>query len=70
MKVLIVGSEAHGISEEAEALFNQRLAKSSHTGSFVNIPLAEGIDSLNVVSATAVILFEIRKKLLEQMKGV
>jgi TrmH family RNA methyltransferase len=45
---LIVGSEAHGASEQAESLAHQR----------VYIPMAAATESLNAASAAAVILFE------------
>ncbi len=45
---LIVGSEAHGASEQASALAHQR----------VFIPMAAETESLNAASAAAVILFE------------
>ena len=45
---LIVGSEAHGVSEAAVNLAHQR----------VFIPMAAATESLNAASATAVILFE------------
>ncbi len=45
---LIVGSEAHGASEQATALAHQR----------VHIPMAAATESLNAAIAAAVILFE------------
>ena len=45
---LIVGSEAHGASEQAAALAHQR----------IYIPMAAETESLNAAIATAVILFE------------
>jgi TrmH family RNA methyltransferase len=45
---LIVGSEAHGASEQAAELAHQR----------VYIPMAAETESLNAASAAAVILFE------------
>jgi TrmH family RNA methyltransferase len=45
---LIVGSEAHGASEQAGALAHQR----------VHIPMAAATESLNAAIAAAVILFE------------
>lgn len=45
---LIVGSEAHGVSERAAALAHQR----------ITIPMAAETESLNAASAAAVILFE------------
>jgi len=45
---LIVGSEAHGASEQASALAHQR----------IYIPMAAETESLNAAMAAAVILFE------------
>jgi TrmH family RNA methyltransferase len=45
---LIVGSEAHGASEQAAALAHQR----------VYIPMAAATESLNAAAAAAIILFE------------
>lgn len=45
---LVIGSEAHGVTEEAENLGGQR----------VNIPMAAQTESLNAGVAAAVILFE------------
>lgn len=36
-------------------------------GKCLNIPLAEGVDSLNVASALTLILYELRKPLMEQL---
>lgn len=45
---LIIGSEAHGASPEAEALARQ----------IVYVPMAAGTESLNAAAAAAIILFE------------
>jgi TrmH family RNA methyltransferase len=50
--VLVVGNEAAGLSEPS------RLA----TGQRVRIPMAEGVESLNVSAATAILLFEMRRQ--------
>jgi TrmH family RNA methyltransferase len=50
--ILIIGGEAHGLSDEA-----QQYALNS-----VTIPLAAGVESLNSAVAAAVILFEIRRQ--------
>ncbi|XP_064545585.1 rRNA methyltransferase 3, mitochondrial [Drosophila montana] len=57
--ILIIGGESHGVSEDAYK-FMQLVGS---RGKCVYIPLAAGIDSLNVVSALTLILFELRKKL-------
>jgi TrmH family RNA methyltransferase len=47
--MVVLGSEAHGLSRADLKL--------------VTIPLSEGVESLNVAAAAAVILFEIRRRL-------
>jgi TrmH family RNA methyltransferase len=47
--MIILGSEAHGISRQDVKL--------------VTVPIAEGVESLNVAAAAALILFEIRRRL-------
>lgn len=49
---VVVGSEGLGISEEVLAVCDERVA----------IPMSLGVDSLNVVSATAVFLYEARRQ--------
>ena len=49
-KVCIVfGAEGHGVSKHVQELCDE----------FVTIPMKEGVDSLNVASASAVLLWEI-----------
>jgi TrmH family RNA methyltransferase len=48
--MVVLGSEAHGLSR-----MDLRL---------VTVPLSEGVESLNVAAAAAVILFEIRRRLV------
>lgn len=50
--ILIIGSEAHGLSDQARA--------HAHDGVF--IPMAAEVESLNSASAAAVLLFEIRRQ--------
>lgn len=50
--VVVVGNEAAGLSEPS------RLA----TGQRVSIPMAKGVESLNVSAATAILLFEMRRQ--------
>jgi TrmH family RNA methyltransferase len=47
--MIVLGSEAHGLSRQDLRL--------------VTVPLAEGVESLNVAAAAALILFEIRRRL-------
>lgn len=46
---LLIGSEAHGISAEAQALPSQGLS----------IPMANNVESLNAAAAAAILLFEV-----------
>ncbi|HET9781992.1 MAG TPA: RNA methyltransferase [Candidatus Dormibacteraeota bacterium] len=48
--MIVLGSEAHGLSRQDLKL--------------VTVPLTEGVESLNVAAAAALILFEIRRRLL------
>ena len=52
--VLLMGSESHGISDEILDLVNQKITIPTFSKS--------GIDSLNVATATAIVLFEFRSK--------
>jgi len=47
--MIVLGSEAHGLSRQDLKL--------------VTVPLTEGVESLNVAAAAAIILFEIRRRL-------
>jgi TrmH family RNA methyltransferase len=49
---IIVGGEAAGASDKAEALASGR----------VSIPMAEGVESLNTAVATAVLLYEVMRQ--------
>ena len=49
---LVLGAEGHGISPEVLELCDE----------FITIPMKEGVDSLNVASASAVMLWEISKR--------
>lgn len=55
----VVGAEGRGLSADAEALCKQH----------VSVPLAAGIESLNVVAAAAVCLFERRRQLLASVNS-
>jgi 16S rRNA (guanosine(1370)-2'-O)-methyltransferase len=56
---LILGGETLGISDEAKYFARQRLWKC------VNIPLDGGVNSLNTSNALGIILFELRRRLLQ-----
>ncbi|KAM7355489.1 rRNA methyltransferase 3, mitochondrial [Cochliomyia hominivorax] len=59
--VVIIGGESHGVSEEAYS-FMQTVGS---RGKCLNIPLAQGIESLNVASALTLILYELRKSIIK-----
>ncbi|KAH8371331.1 hypothetical protein KR093_006989 [Drosophila rubida] len=60
--VLIIGGESHGVSNDAYKFMELVGSR----GKCVYIPLAAGIDSLNVASALTLLLFELRRKLISQ----
>lgn len=62
-KAVIIGGESHGISVEAQNLMLKNL-KDGQGGGVINIPLTNGVESLNVAAATAILLFEMRRKLI------
>ncbi|ALC44766.1 CG14100 [Drosophila busckii] len=62
--ILIIGGESHGVSDDAYNFMKLVGDK----GKCVYIPLAMGSDSLNVTSALTLILFEIRRQLLEKIE--
>jgi RNA methyltransferase, TrmH family len=49
--MIVLGSEAHGLSR--------------HDLKLVTVPLSDGVESLNVAAAAAVLLFEIRRRSLQ-----
>ena len=49
---IVLGAEGHGISSDVLELCDE----------FVTIPMKAGVDSLNVASASAVMLYEIMKR--------
>lgn len=53
--VVVIGGETEGVSQQAKKFTH------SHLGQRVFIPLRRGIDSLNVASATSIILYELQK---------
>lgn len=48
VEALVLGSEAHGLSRRLET---------------VALPMAEGVESLNVAAAAAILLYEVRRRL-------
>ncbi|KRT80345.1 hypothetical protein AMK59_7080 [Oryctes borbonicus] len=59
---LIIGGETEGLSENAYKFIYER------QGVRLNIPLMSGIDSLNSGVALGIILFEIKKQMLLNVK--
>ena len=57
--VVVVGGETEGVSGEAYRLCHHL------GGSRLHIPLRNNVNSLNVISATSVIMFKIQQALLE-----
>ncbi len=55
--VVVIGGETEGVSDCAKKFTH------SHLGERIYIPLRNSMDSLNVVSATSVVLFELQKSL-------
>lgn len=52
--LLVMGSEARGLSQAVQAACSK----------LVRIPMAKGVESLNVATATALMLYEIRRSIL------
>ena len=57
---LVLGGETEGISAQAKKF------AFDHYGQYVTIPMTNNVDSLNTAIAASVILYELRKKLLNQ----
>lgn len=64
-KVLVIGGEAHGVSDEARSILHEILQRKPEEGAIVTIPLVQKVNSLNVASALSVVLFEMRRKMKE-----
>ncbi|XP_037940031.1 rRNA methyltransferase 3, mitochondrial [Teleopsis dalmanni] len=59
--IVIIGGESHGVSSDAYKLMEIVGTK----GQCLHIPLANGVESLNVVSALTLILYELRKNIIK-----
>ncbi|XP_001605709.1 rRNA methyltransferase 3, mitochondrial [Nasonia vitripennis] len=62
--ILIVGGETEGLSRESYELIEKK------QGIRVNIPLDNGIDSLNAGMALGIIAFEVKRQFLRVQKGL
>lgn len=64
--VLVVGGETEGISQDAYRLLGEQRRQWNKTGCghhALQIPLANGVESLNTNAAASILLFEIRKQM-------
>jgi len=61
--ILIIGGETHGLSDEG-----YEFAK-SRKGIRVNIPLENGIESLNSATAVGILCFEAKKQMLNLIRS-
>lgn len=61
--ILVIGGETHGLSEDA-----YEFARKSQ-GVRINIPLQNGIESLNTATAVGILCFEARKQMLNVIKN-
>jgi 16S rRNA (guanosine(1370)-2'-O)-methyltransferase len=55
--IVVIGGETHGVGEEARNFLERRNWRA------INITLDKTVNSLNVSTALAVVLFELRRKL-------
>lgn len=61
--ILVIGGETHGLSDEA-----YEFARRQH-GIRLNIPLLNGIESLNSATAVGILCFEARKQMLNLVRS-
>lgn len=57
---VVIGGETEGISVAARKLCFER------QGGIVNLPMAAGVESLNAATAAAVIMYEVRRQLVQR----
>lgn len=62
--IVIVGGETEGLSPESVSLALRR------DGVRVNVPLTNGVDSLNTGTALGVVLFEIKRQFLTKLNSL
>ncbi|XP_046740898.1 rRNA methyltransferase 3A, mitochondrial [Diprion similis] len=62
--IIIVGGETEGLSPECIALATRR------DGMRVNVPLTNGVDSLNTGTALGILLFEIKRQFLTRINAM
>lgn len=61
--ILVIGGETHGLSDEAYEFARSR------RGIRLNIPLLNGIESLNSATTVGILCFEARKQMLNLVRG-
>lgn len=61
--ILVIGGETHGLSDDAYEFAR------TQQGIRINIPLQNGIESLNTATAAGILCFEVRKQMLNSMKN-
>lgn len=61
--ILVIGGETHGLSDEAYEFARRR------AGVRLNIPLLNGIESLNSSTAAGILCFEARKQMLNLVRS-
>ncbi|XP_046476325.1 rRNA methyltransferase 3, mitochondrial [Neodiprion pinetum] len=62
--IIIVGGETEGLSPESVSLATRR------DGMRVNVPLTNGVDSLNTGTALGILLFEIKRQFLSRINAI
>lgn len=60
--ILVIGGETHGLSDDGYEFARTR------SGIRINIPLLNGIESLNSATAVGILCFEVRKQMLNLVR--
>lgn len=61
--ILVIGGETHGLSDDGYEFAKTR------NGTRINIPLLNGIESLNSATAVGILCFEVRKQMLNLIRN-